>query len=107
MLKESECHDRGCCIHSHGSQVSLTCLQEQQNVADVENGGASFHDSGSSMNRNSNTSGHLQDDPAAAKCWDIAASDVVICKRPDGSEWLLSSSDSGQVPCVKESCIAV
>lgn len=73
------------------------CLQEQQNVADTENGKISFHDSGSSLNASRATNGHLHDDPAAAKCWDIDASDVVICKRPDTSEWLLSSSDSGQV----------
>ena len=88
MTGASVCHD---------SQVNLTCLQEQQSFADLENGKTSFHDSGSSMNCNSTTNGHLQDDPAAAKCWDIAASDVVICKHPDGSEWVLSSSDSGQV----------
>lgn len=66
-------------------------------MADLENGEVSFHDSGSSLNPSRDTNGQLQDDPAAAKCWDIAASDVVICKRPDNSEWLLSSSDSGQV----------
>ena len=86
-------------MFSHESHVNSTRLQEQQQIADLEDGKTSFHDSGSSMNCNSNSNGHLQDDPTAAKCWDIAASDVVICKRPDGSEWLLSSSDSGQVHC--------
>lgn len=79
--------------------VCVTRLQEQQEIADLEQGKTSFHDSGSSMNCSPTTNGHLQDDPAAAKCWDIAASDVVICKHSDGTEWLLSSSDSGQASC--------
>lgn len=66
-------------------------------MADVEAGKPIFHDSGSSLHHHPSASGHLQDDPAAAKCWDIPASDIVICERPDGSDWLLSSSESGQV----------
>ena len=66
-------------------------------MADVEAGRAMFHDSGSSLHHHPSANGHLPDDPAAAKCWDIAASDIVICKRPDGGDWLLSSSVSGQV----------
>lgn len=63
----------------------------------MENGKASFHDSGSSLNQHSGAAGISVDDLAAAKCWDIDALDIVMCKRPDGADWLLSSSESGQV----------
>ena len=63
----------------------------------MEDGKPSFHDSGSSLNHQQNGDEMLIDDTAAAKCWDIAAADIVLCKRPDGSDWLLSTSESGQV----------
>ena len=63
----------------------------------MEDGKPSFHDSGSSLNHQQNGDEILNDDAAAAKCWDIAAADIVLCKRPDGSDWLLSTSESGQV----------
>ena len=84
-----------CEVPSVLSQSKL--MQEQRDMADVEAGKPSCHDSGSSLSHLPNSNGHLRDDPAAAKCWDIAASDIVICKRSDRSNWLLSSSDSGQV----------
>lgn len=87
-------------------------LQEQHDMAAVEDGTTLFHDSGSSLHDHPSADKHVPRDPAAAKCWDIAESDIVICKRPDGSDWLLSSSDSGQVqshigPKVLQLCYSV
>ncbi|KAL3148304.1 hypothetical protein ABBQ38_013768 [Trebouxia sp. C0009 RCD-2024] len=88
---------RGWLKKRHLQKQTAVCLKEQHDMADVEAGKAMFHDSGSSLHHHPSATGHLRDEPAAAKCWDIAASDIVICKRPDGSDWLLSSSESGQV----------
>ena len=72
----------------------LLTLLLQDGVTDVEGGRTMFHDSGSSLTDRASPAG---DDAAAAHCWDIDASDIVICKRPDGSDWLLNVSESGEV----------
>jgi len=72
-------------------------FQEQNGAADVENGRTIFHDSGSSLTHHPSPDLPGASDPAAANCWDIDAADIVICKHPDGSDWLLNVSESGEV----------
>lgn len=71
-------------------------------MTDVEGGKTIFHDSGSSLTDQASPGFPAGDEAAAAHCWDIAASDIVICKRPDGSDWLLNVSESGEV-CILRS----
>ncbi len=73
----------------------MLLVQEQGDTADAEDGRTSFHDSGSSLTHHPSPNPPISDDPAAANCWDIEESDIVICKRPDGSDWLLNTSESG------------
>ena len=63
----------------------------------MEDGAGTFHDSGSDLKTYSGGEGPAADESGAAKCWDIDAADIIMCKHPDGSDWLLSSSESGQV----------
>lgn len=72
------------------------CLQDSS--SDVEAGRPGLHDSGSSLALNSSAGAAGQSEAAAAaKCWDIDASDIALCYHADGTEWLLSSTESGQV----------
>ncbi len=78
-------------------------FQEQNGAADVEDGRNVFHDSGSSLTHHPSPNLPGAVDPAAANCWDIDAADIVICKHPDGSDWLLNVSESGKV-CLDRCC---
>lgn len=81
-----------CLAHLVGPQ-----MQEQDVLAEVENGKASFHDSGSSLTNRPSPGVPAGEDPTGTNCWDIDASDIVICQRPDGDKWLLNTSESGEV----------
>lgn len=72
------------------------CLQDDS--SDTEAGRPGMHDSGSSLAPTSSSGAAGQHEAAAAtKCWDIDASDIALCHHADGTEWLLSSTESGQV----------
>ena len=87
--------DRFCLASTHIEQCCI--IQEQAELADLENGKTSFHDSGSSLPSHPSPALIAADEVAAAKCWDIDAADIVICKHADGTEWLLNESESGKV----------
>lgn len=78
-------------------------FQEQNGRADIEDGRTIFHDSGSSLTHHPSPDLPGAIDPAAANCWDIDAADIVICKHPDGSDWILNVSESGKV-CLDKRC---
>ncbi len=78
-------------------------IQEHNGAADVENGRTIFHDSGSSLTHHRSPDLPSATDPAGANCWDIDAADIVICKHPDGTHWLLNVSESGKV-CPDKRC---
>ncbi|DBA72727.1 TPA: hypothetical protein ACH3X2_010123 [Trebouxia sp. C0005] len=79
-------------------QKQAAALHKEQNGrADIEDGRTIFHDSGSSLTHHPSPDLPGAIDPAAANCWDIDAADIVICKHPDGSDWILNVSESGKV----------
>ncbi|DBB04569.1 hypothetical protein WJX77_008736 [Trebouxia sp. C0004] len=97
LLATAVVFGRGWLKQRHLQKQAAARHKVQNGSADVEDGRTIFPDGGSSLTHHPSPDLPGTVDPAAANCWDIDAADIVICKHPDGSDWLLNVSVSGKV----------
>lgn len=96
---------QSCSVHIPKTHQILQAKLAQAAVASADHHNSSSSTKSSSLlELTSVPVGQWAPDGVAAQPWDLDPAEITICKRPDGSDWVLGVGSFGQVCCLL-SCI--